>query len=112
MNKKLLAIAIASAVAAPGAFAVEGSASGHVNRMIMFADDGNDSDVMHVDNLNSQSRFRFTGSGDLGVGGLKTGIHLEAGWSSNASSRVTIKARNGNTTGNDISFNVRHNYLW
>jgi len=112
MNKKLLAIAIASAVAAPGAYAIESSVSGHVNRAILFADDGNASDVGFVDNNNSQSRFRITGSGDLGVGGMKVGAHLEAGWASNGNSRFTIKGRNGNVSGGDSAFNIRHNYLW
>ena len=67
MNKKLLAVAIASAMAAPiGASAIEASVSGHVNRVILFADDGFDSDVMQADSSNSMSRFRITGSGDCG----------------------------------------------
>jgi hypothetical protein len=113
MNKKLLAVAITSALAVPmAAQAVSFKISGHVNRAIMFADDGNDSDVMQVDNLASQSRLILTGSDNLGVGGMKAGVHMEWGFSSNASTNVTIKGRNGNTGGTDTAFNIRHSYLW
>ncbi|MBT6276466.1 MAG: porin [Chromatiales bacterium] len=113
MNKKLLAVAIASAMAAPiGASAIEASVSGHVNRVILFADDGFDSDVMQADSSNSMSRFRITGSGDLGIGGMKVGVNLEASWASNRTSRVTIKARNGNGGAADLAFAIRHSNLW
>jgi hypothetical protein len=113
MNKKLLAVAIASAMAAPiGASAIEASVSGHLNRVILFADDGFDSDVMQADSSNSMSRFRITGSGDLGIGGMKVGVNLETAWASNRTSRVTIKGRNGNTGTGDANFNIRHSNLW
>jgi len=35
--------------------------SGHVNRAVMFADNGNQSKFFHVDNDNSSTRFRFQG---------------------------------------------------
>jgi hypothetical protein len=112
-NKKLLAVAIASAIAAPtGANAIEASVSGHVNRLIFFADDGFDSDVIQADNANSMSRFRITGSGDLGIGGMKVGVNLETAWASNRTSAITIKGRNGNGTANDTNFNIRHSNLW
>lgn len=113
MNKKLLAIAISSALAVPmAAQAVAFKVGGHVNRAIMFADDGNDSDVMQVDNSASQSRVNITASEALGVGGLKVGVYMEWGYSSNASSNVVINGRNGNTTGTDSAFNIRHSALW
>jgi len=113
MNQKLLAIAIASALAAPmAAQAIDHKISGHVNRGVMFIDDGAASDVTQTDNMASQSRLTWSASGDLGVGGMKAGAVIEYGMSSNRSSGVTVKGRNGNTTGADATFNVRHSRLW
>ena len=68
MDKKLVAVAVASALAMPmAAQAVKYSASGQVNRAIMFVDDGVQSDTMHVDGDASGTRFRFTGSEDIGI---------------------------------------------
>lgn len=97
MNKKLVAAAVASALAIPmAAHAVKYSASGQVNRAIMFADDGVDSDTMHVDGDASGTRFRFTGSEDIG-NGLTAGFRLEVEAQSNDSNAVTMDGqRNGN----------------
>ena len=113
MNKKLLAVAISSALAAPmAAQAIEASVSGHVNRAITFVDDGTASDWSSVDNMASQSRLRVVGSGDLGMGGMKVGTVMEWGFSSNRSSGITIKGRNGNTAGGDLNPNLRHSRLF
>jgi len=113
MNKKLLAVAISSALAAPmAAQAIEASVSGHVNRALMFVDDGQASDWSNVDSNASQSRLRVTGSGDLGVGGMKVGAYLEWAMGSNGSTAVTIKGVNGNGTGGDSAFGLRHSRMW
>ncbi|MEM7406750.1 MAG: porin [Pseudomonadota bacterium] len=113
MNKKVLAVAISSALALPmSAHAIKFSTSGQVNRAIMFADDGVASDTMQVDNAASQSRFRFTGKEKLGVGGITAGFALEAGFSSNMSTGVTIKGGNGNGTGADAAFNLRQSHIY
>jgi hypothetical protein len=78
----------------------------------MFADDGIDSDTMMVDNGASRSRVTITGSDNLGIGGMKAGVRMEWSVASNISSNVTIKGRNGNVTGNDIAFDIRHSALW
>ncbi len=91
MNKKVVAAAVASALAMPmAAHAVKYSASGQVNRAIMVADDGVDSDVLHVDGDASSTRFRFTGSEDIG-NGLTAGVQLEMQVESNDSTSVTIR---------------------
>ncbi|MDX1527202.1 MAG: porin [Gammaproteobacteria bacterium] len=91
MDKKLVAVAVASALAMPmAAQAVKYSASGQVNRAIMFADDGQNSDTMHVDGDASGTRFRFTGSEDIG-NGLTAGFRLEIEAQSNDSGKVTMK---------------------
>ncbi len=77
MNKKLLAAAVASALAMPmAAHAVKYSASGQVNRAIQIADDGQRSDITNVDGSASSTRFRFRGSEDIG-NGLTAGFLLE-----------------------------------
>ena len=80
MERKLIAVAVSSALALPmAAHAVEGSVSGHVNRAIISVDGGaNDGDLQHVDSNASETRFRFTGSEDLG-NGTTAGVQLELG---------------------------------
>ena len=39
--------------------------SGQVNRGVLFADNGDDSEFFYVDNDNSSTRVRFVGTGDL-----------------------------------------------
>lgn len=87
----LLSAAVASAlgVLAAPAYALEVKLSGQVNRGIMHADDGIDSEIFHVDVDNSSTRFRFTGSEDLGSG-LKAGIVWETEYQSNDSDKVTL----------------------
>lgn len=87
----LLSAAVASALAALAApaYAVEAKISGQVNRAIMHADDGVDSEIFHVDTDNSSTRFRFTGSEDIGPG-LKAGIVWEVEYQSNDSDQVTL----------------------
>jgi predicted porin len=79
MNRKLLVGAVSAALALPmAAQAVEFSVSGHVNRAIMVVDDGVDTDVQHMEGAASGSRFRFTGSEDLG-NGMTAGVNMEVG---------------------------------
>ena len=84
MNKKALAVAISSALAVPmAAQAVSYNLSGQVNRVIMFADDGVASDIFFADNTASNTRFRLTGSEDMG-NGMTAGFNLE--WASSVNS--------------------------
>ena len=80
MERKLVAIAVSSALALPmAAQAVEFSVSGHVNRAIISVDGGeNDGEVQHVDADSSQTRFRFSGSEEL-ENGATAGVHLSLG---------------------------------
>jgi len=63
--------------------------SGQINRAILYVDDGTNSDVNHVDNIDSDTRIRFVGSQDLG-NGLTVGTVWESQFISNASSSVGI----------------------
>ncbi len=82
MNRKLLAVAVAGAVAPMGAQALDVSVSGQVNRAIRFADNGAGSDVQHIDGSASGSRYRFTAEGEV-MGGITAGAHIESEFASN-----------------------------
>lgn len=77
--------------------------SGHVNRMLMYVDDGQDNTVFNVDNVNSQTRFRFVGSKEFAPG-WSAGINWEVGWTSQRSDRVNFGDRDGAAT----ALNERH----
>ena len=109
MNRKLLAIAISGALTVPmAAQAVEFKVGGHVNRAILFTDDGRGSDVRHVDNTNSSSRINLKGSEALGVGGMKVGFYVEFEHSGNRASSHTMK---GPDTTN-ATVGLRHSAIW
>ena len=109
MNKKLLAIAISGALTVPmAAQAVDFKVGGHVNRAILFTDDGIASDVRHVDNTNSSSRINLKGSEALGVGGMKVGFYVEFEHSGNRSFSHTMK---GPDTANAV-VGLRHSAIW
>ncbi len=114
MNRKLLTAAIASAVAAPmAANAIEHSVSGHVNRMIRFADDGKASEIQQLDNAASQTRIRWRGTGDIGRG-MKAGIYIETGVSSSPSGDAPIKLNGDDDEDGesfDDAFTIRHSRL-
>ncbi len=77
MNKKVLAIAVSSALAAPmAAHAVKYKLSGQINRAAVYQNDGDRSDIQFVDNISSGTRWRLTGSEDI-VNGMKVGFNWE-----------------------------------
>ena len=85
MNKKVLAVAVSSALAAPmAAHAVKYKLSGQINRAAVYQDDGTNSDIQFVDNISSGTRWRLTGSEDIG-GGSKVGFNWEWQNSQNSS---------------------------
>ena len=69
--------------------ALEVKLSGQVNRAMMWADNGNDSELFHVDNDNSSTRFRLTGSEQVNDM-VKIGVNWENEFESNSSSKVEI----------------------
>jgi predicted porin len=109
MNKKLLAIAISTALAVPmAAQAVSFKVGGHINRVVQFTDDGVASDVRQADNTQSSSRINIRGSEDLGIGGMKVGVYTEFELSSNRSISHAMKGA-GNT---DATVGMRHSAIW
>ncbi|MEN8236714.1 MAG: porin [Pseudomonadota bacterium] len=63
--------------------------SGHVNRAVMFADNGNSSKFFHVDNDTSSTRFKFKGEGRVNED-FKVGAQIVMQVESNSSSKVDI----------------------
>jgi predicted porin len=108
MNKKLLTIAIAGAMAAPmTAHAVKWKMSGQVNRAVSIMDDGVRSDIRSTDNGASNTRFRMKGSEDLG-NGMSVGAYWEIGIDSSPSS----KAFPNKGTDSDKPFGIRQANVW
>lgn len=63
-----VAAAAVSLVAIPNAYALDFTVSGQVNRAVIAADNGEDSDIGFVDNHASPTRFAFGGSQDMDSG--------------------------------------------
>ena len=100
MERKLIAAAVSSALVLPmAAQAVEFKVSGHINRAVISVDGGaNDGTLQHVDANSSQTRFRFTGSGELD-GGMTAGVQLEYGLTGNVRhANVSLASAGGKLT--------------
>ena len=76
--------------------------SGHVNRMLLWWDDGINSDVYSVDNGESESRFRLSGGASI-MPGLSAGFLIEVGAIS-ADSELVDQRVDGNITENGDGF--------
>ena len=61
-----VAVAVLVMLIAP-AHAFEAKVSGQVNQLVMWADNGDDSDFFIADNDNSSTRFRFTSKSDEAI---------------------------------------------
>ena len=93
MNKKVLAVAVSSALAAPmAAHAVKYKLSGQVNRALVANDDGQQSDVQFVDNTSSGTRWRLTGSEEIG-NGQKVGFNWE--WQNGSNQNGSMRSAPG-----------------
>ena len=82
--------------------AVEVKLSGQVNRAVMWADNGKDTSILNVDNDNSSTRFRFTGSEEVNDS-VTVGVVWENEFQSNDSSKVDV----GQDDDGDSEFNDR-----
>jgi predicted porin len=111
MKKKLLASAIASVlVVGVGAEAADFKASGQVSRVLVVPDDAAGDQLQFLDNNISGSRFRFTGSEDIGQG-MKAGFRLEAQLQSNKGNTVnggTFTDSTGGNLGNQDNIDLRY----
>ncbi|MFK5925090.1 MAG: porin [Desulfuromusa sp.] len=89
------------------AYAVTVKLSGQVNRAVMWADNGNDSELFHVDNDNSSTRFRLTGMEEFSKN-FKVGVVWETQFESNTSSGVDI----GQDSDGSSTFTERKLEIW
>lgn len=105
-RRRICAALAAALCAPPSCAALDLKVSGHVNRMIRFASDGEGSDVQQLDNSASRSRFRFRGSGAV-TDEVSAEFYLETSMASNLSSLVPLKAGDGF----DLAFDIRHSMV-
>lgn len=86
-------LAVVLCLAAGTAHGFEFQVSGQLNRLLMWADDGENSTFIHADNVNSQTRLRVMASHDF-ASGLKAGVNWESGYTVNPSSRISMSDEN------------------
>jgi hypothetical protein len=82
------------------------SISGWINRMVMFWDDGAESDVYIVDNVSSRSRVNFEGAAKI-ARGWSAGYLLSLGLDDQASNDVDQLTSNG-----EGKIDMRHSAWW
>ena len=88
----LAALAFAQAQAQAPADGIQVRLSGQINRALLHADDGANSEWFNVDNSNSSTRFRFNADGPV-VPNWRAGLLLEFEFDSNPSSEVNFVTR-------------------
>ena len=103
----ILALIAAAMFAVSPANAVDFKISGQINRAVMYVDDGSTAKWFFVDNENSSTRFRFTGSNDF-ENSWKVGIVWEVEMQSNSSDEVSMDE----TDIGDITFRERKIEFW
>ena len=106
MNRKLLAVAVASVVAPMTAQALDVSVSGQVNRAIRFADNGANSDVQHIDGSAWGSRFWLRAEGEV-MPGINAGAVMEQEFAANRGWEADIDAPD-----KGLANGLRHSYLY
>ncbi len=100
--------AVVMVMAAP-AIAVDFKISGQITRAALYADDGDTAKWFFVDNDNSSTRFRFTGSNDFEYD-WKVGIVWEVEMLSDSSKKVNM-GDDGSDFG-DVNFDERKMEFW
>ena len=83
---------------------------GHVNRGIMIADDGDDTEVFYVDNGTSESRMTLTGKGKVSED-LSVKAVVELRFEQNRSDAVDFSTEDAPTSGTDRGVGIRHTYV-
>lgn len=81
--------------------------SGQINRAVMWVDNGENSELFHVDNDNSSTRFRWTGEQAFD-NNVKVGVVWESQFESNSSADVDV----GQRSDGDSTFSERKLEAW
>jgi predicted porin len=89
---------------------VQVTVSGHVNRMLFYADDGDQAQLFNADNKSSSSRLNVTGKGKISDD-LTAGAIVEVELRSNDSSRVTMAQESENSPGVSLTERRLEAYL-
>jgi predicted porin len=100
-------MAISILLILPAAQALDFKVSGQVNRAVLWGDNGNNDDVKFVDNDNSSTRFRFTGSNEFD-NNWKVGFKWENEMQSNASNDDNNLDIGQNGDAGGVTFSERH----
>ena len=87
---------------ASGSDKVKLAISGQVNRAILLADDGEQSDLFHVDNDHSSTRVRMIGTGKPNED-ITVGAQVEVQFESNSSASVDQNNENNDVTTNSFT---------
>jgi predicted porin len=101
-----LTIALTILLILPAAQALDFKISGQLNRAVLWGDNGENDDIKFVDNDNSSTRFRFTGSNEFDEN-WKVGFKWENQMESNSSADTDIDIGENDDTG-DVTFTERH----
>jgi hypothetical protein len=104
----LLGVSVVLLGAVTGTYAVDFKISGQINRAVMYADNGYDDEWFFVDNDNSSTRFRFTGSNDF-ENNFSVGIIWEVEMQSNPSNRMDIGFEDDTS---NVHFDERKTEFW
>lgn len=91
-----VSLASTMALTATPAKAFDFKVSGQVDRAVVAADNGEDTDAAFVDNSGSNTRFRFTGSQDLD-NDVTLGFKYEIGLGANGSATFDVNNPNGSS---------------
>jgi len=109
MGIMILASVALALLAVPPGHAVDFKISGQINRAALYADDGDTAKWFFVDNDNSSTRFRFTGSNDF-EDNWKVGIVWEVEMQSDPSNRISMDE--GDNDFSDVHFDERKMEFW
>ncbi len=85
-----------------GSDTVKLAISGQVNRALLLAGDGEQTDLFHVDNDNSSTRVRFVGTGKPSED-ITVGAQVEVQFESNSSASVDQNNENNDVTTNSFT---------
>lgn len=102
----VLASLMATVLLISPAWALEAKLSGQINQMVMYADDGKDSDFFVTDNNNSSTRIRATGE-EAVSDSVKVGFQFEMEALENSSNRISISNSDAAGTNKTLEWNSR-----
>lgn len=114
MKKSVIVLATSAAVLATSAASaadVSVKVSGQVNRVVTYADNGTEDDVLFQDNLNTGTRLRWVGQAKISDG-LKVGVNIETQLATNSSGGGGAQGLGDPDTDNGQAFDSRKRELW